>query len=64
MQHTDRILSAETVCNTLSVSRVTLWRWCRDGLFPQGRQIGPRRVGWLASEVQAWLDSRSLTGEA
>ncbi|WP_349568448.1 helix-turn-helix transcriptional regulator [Azotobacter salinestris] len=62
MLHTDRILNTQTVCKTLSISRPTLWRWCRDGIFPQSRQIGPRRVGWLASEVQAWLDSRPEVG--
>ena len=39
------------------VSRVTRWRWERDGKFPKRRQIGPNCVGWLASEVFAWRDA-------
>jgi hypothetical protein len=28
------------------------------GTFPRPIRIGPRRVGWLASEIDAWLADR------
>lgn len=28
------------------------------GLFPQSIKLGPRRSGWLAAEVDAWLEQR------
>lgn len=28
------------------------------GLFPKSIKLGPRRSGWLASEVDAWLEQR------
>lgn len=59
MNHTDHILNTPAVCKILGISRPTLWRWCRDGLFPRSIQLGPRRVGFRASDVQAWLDSRA-----
>lgn len=40
------------------ISARTLRRWEKDGKFPRRRQIGPRRVGWLASEVAEWVASR------
>lgn len=38
----------------------SLWRDVNAGTFPAPRQIGPRRVGWLKSEVMAWLESRPV----
>ena len=30
----------------------------KAGLFPKRVQLGPGRVGWVESEVQAWLQER------
>ena len=30
----------------------------RAGLFPVRVKLGPNRVGWLLSEVLAWIDGR------
>jgi prophage regulatory protein len=36
----------------------TLDRWEAAGKFPRRRQIGPGIVGWLASEIAEWLNTR------
>lgn len=59
----DRLLRAAEVCDLLSVSRVTLWRWERAGNFPKRRKIGPNTVGWLKSEVETWLAERPVSGQ-
>lgn len=33
----------------------TIFKLERDGKFPARRQLSPGRVGWLTSEVDAWL---------
>ena len=38
-------------------SASTIWRWERDGLFPQRHQIGPRSVAWYSDEVDQWLQN-------
>lgn len=38
-------------------SRATIWRWVRAGLFPKPRRIGPNSIGWLASEINAWVEA-------
>jgi len=38
------------------VPRSTWYRWEREGLVPQRIQLGPRRVGWLLNEINAWID--------
>ncbi|MCY9827759.1 helix-turn-helix transcriptional regulator [Vibrio chagasii] len=30
-----------------------------DASFPRSVPLGPRAVGWLSSEVHAWLDSKA-----
>jgi prophage regulatory protein len=32
----------------------------RQGRFPKPRQLSPRRVGWLAREIEEWLESRPI----
>lgn len=53
-----RVLRPREVAALLGVSRATLARWQRDGVFPARRQIGPARVGWVEADVLAWLSSR------
>lgn len=35
-------------------SRSTLWRWCREGLFPAPEWIGPNRRAWRRSALREW----------
>ena len=48
-----------TVHEVSALSRVTVWRMERDGTFPRRRQLAANSVGWLKSEVDAWVDSRA-----
>lgn len=32
----------------------------KEGKFPKRRQLGPRRVGWVEAEIDAWLASREV----
>jgi prophage regulatory protein len=58
----DRILGYELLKSKIgNISRSSIWRWERDGLFPRRVQVGPRRVGWRESQVNQWIASR---GEA
>ena len=57
-----RFLTYEEAGGLIGVNRTTLYRWERQGRFPRRRQIGPNRVGYLASEVEAWMRSRPPVG--
>jgi predicted DNA-binding transcriptional regulator AlpA len=50
--------SDQIVAGLAGVSRQTLKDWARKGRGPVRRRIGERRVGYLASEVDAWLANR------
>ena len=40
------------------ISQATLYRWMKTQGFPRPKKLGPRAVGWVKFEVDAWLDSR------
>ena len=57
----DRIVRMGEVQGMLGgVSRQAVYDWMAAGKFPQSRSIVPggRAMGWLASEVEAWLAER------
>ena len=54
----DRIMLTNEVLERIGVSNTTLWRLEKRGEFPARRRISPNRVGWLASEVEAWIQER------
>lgn len=43
------------------LSKSTLYKMIKAGTFPAPKQLGARSVGWLESDVQAWIDSRAST---
>lgn len=48
-----------TVQHVSGLSRTTAWRLERSGDFPRRRKISANAVGWLRSEVEAWVLSRA-----
>ena len=42
------------------ISETTLRRWMSSERFPRPRQLGPRAVGWVAAEVDSWLEERPV----
>ena len=56
----DQFLSKREVCKATGRSATSLWRDYNAGNFPIPRQTGPGRIGFLRSEVEAWMNSRPL----
>ncbi|MGE4131903.1 MAG: helix-turn-helix transcriptional regulator [Bdellovibrionales bacterium] len=54
-----RFLGERETRDKTNLSRSTRYRLEMRGEFPQRRQLSPGRVGWLESEVDAWLAARS-----
>lgn len=54
----DRIIRAKEISQKTGLSRSTIWRLEREGVFPKRKQLAPHTVGWLESEVARWLESR------
>jgi prophage regulatory protein len=54
----DRILRMPQVVAITGLSRSTVYRLIGEGRFPRQRVLSARAVGWLESELQAWLQAR------
>ena len=55
---TTQILRCAEVCKRTGLSRVTIWRLERTGIFPLRRKLSANAVGWIEAEVEAWIASR------
>jgi prophage regulatory protein len=55
-----KFIRTEVVVTKTGLSRTSVWRLEREGTFPKRRQLGTRSVGWVESEVEAWMKSREV----
>lgn len=55
-QHKNRLLSFHQVQPQVQLSRVTIWRWEKEGRFPKHIKLG-RSIRWRESDIQAWIDN-------
>jgi prophage regulatory protein len=55
-----QLLRRSQVVARTGLSYPTIYRYELRGEFPARRRIGPNSVGWLAHEVDAWIESRSV----
>jgi prophage regulatory protein len=46
------------------LSRSTIYAMMKRGEFPKNITLGARAVGWLDSDIQAWIDSRVAASQA
>ncbi len=54
----DRILRKPEVGFKTGLSDPTIWRMERDGKFPKRLKMGGKSVGWLESEIIAWIQEK------
>lgn len=57
MQQT--IMRLPAVCERTGLARTQLYAAVKAGKFPRQVPIGIRTVGWLESEVDAWIAARA-----
>ncbi len=53
-----RIIGLRELLDRVPYGRVQIWRLERQGRFPRRIRIGPRRIGWLETEIDDWIRSR------
>ncbi|PND26790.1 AlpA family phage regulatory protein [Sinorhizobium sp. M4_45] len=52
------LISLNDVCRLTSLSRTAVNRWRALGLFPAAVPLGDKRVAFVRSEVEAWIQAR------
>jgi prophage regulatory protein len=58
-----KLLCEKEVCCAIGIHRKTLWKWRRDGKFPQPIQVGERAIRWDESDITAWLEAKKGAGK-
>ncbi len=53
-----KILRMAEVTDRVGLSRASIYRRITSGIFPPSISLGLRAVGWLESEIDAWLTVR------
>ena len=53
-----RFIRASEIAARLGVARSTIYGWVKAGRFPPPVHLGPRTVGWVRSEFDAWVHNR------
>ncbi len=58
IQREPAFLRRKEVQTRTGLSRSTIYQYIQEGAFPKPVPLGPRAVGWLESEVSAWIAGR------
>ena len=53
-----KIIDKHQLRQRVPYSQVHIGRLEKAGLFPRRVKLGPRRVGWVESEIDAWCQAR------
>lgn len=43
------------------LSRSSIYKYIQDGVFPRPISLGPRSVGWLDHEIEAWIANKAAS---
>lgn len=54
-----KYLRTRDVLKLLNISRSTLFRLEKKGLFPKRIKIGDRAIGWIEKEVSEWMKKKA-----
>ena len=59
----DRFISAKQTVERICLSKTELYHRLRAGTFPTPVALGPKKVVFLESEVDAWMQARMEEGD-
>ena len=63
--NTKRIIRQKEVSEKLGLSKATIWTYARTrDDFPKPIRLGANSVGWLESEIDAFIDARIAASRA
>lgn len=60
----NRVKRLNGVISMVGLSRSTIYALMAAGQFPRSISLGERAVGWLESDIEAWIDSRIAASKA
>ena len=57
-ENRDRIVRFDELTAIIGRPRSSIYLMISRGEFPRGKKIGSRAVGWMKSDIDAWLVTR------
>lgn len=54
-----RVIRLTEVRKIVGLAPSTIWKMVGNGRFPSPRRLGPRSVGWLSTDLDVWITSRT-----
>ncbi|ENE5199712.1 helix-turn-helix domain-containing protein [Vibrio parahaemolyticus] len=54
-----KFIRINDLAKQLDVTKVTIWRWRKEGRLPPATAISPIVVGWKRETIEAWLDKQA-----
>ncbi|WP_264878089.1 helix-turn-helix transcriptional regulator [Vibrio agarivorans] len=54
----NKIIRLPQVIEETGLSRSTIYLRMSNGEFPQSISLGDRAVGWVAADIELWLEER------
>jgi prophage regulatory protein len=55
----EKIIRKKELIKTIGLSDPSIYRLEKAGRFPRRLQLGGNSVGWLQSEIQAWIEQKA-----
>jgi prophage regulatory protein len=59
---TERFLSVKSVLDRVCLSRTELYERIKQGAFPRTIALGPQKVVFIESQVEAWMKAQIEAG--
>lgn len=53
-----KVIRTKDLLKQLNISRITVWRWCKEGKFPAPLKVNGRAFGFRVQDVEAWMDAQ------
>ena len=54
-----KLMNIHQVVEHVGLSRVTIWRLCRENKFPKPLHTSEKNRAWLLDEIEQWIEERS-----
>lgn len=61
MQNIDQdklILSVDDIRQRFGISRTSIDRWEKAGIFPKRVRLGVKKIGWYKEQIEEWLNKK------